>query len=80
MFHLNSEVEKVKQDEKAQELVSIERARENLWKTNNETEINNSPEKEFKALEIRMLTEFEKGIDKLSEHFNMLSISATCHN
>ena len=31
---------------------------------NNETEINNSPDKEFKALVIKMLTELGKRIDE----------------
>ena len=35
----------------------------------NETEINNLPDKEFKALVIRMLTELGKGIDEYSENF-----------
>ena len=35
-----------------------------LEKTTNETEINNLPDKEFKALVIRLLTELGKRIDK----------------
>ena len=37
---------------------------------NNETEINNSPDKEFKALVIKMLTELERRIDVHNEKFN----------
>ena len=34
------------------------------------TKINNLPDKKYKALVIRMLNEFWKRIDKLSENFN----------
>ena len=63
------ESEKVKQNEKVEELFSIERARENLQK-NIESKINNYLNKEFKALLINMLTEFGKIIDIHSDHFN----------
>ena len=36
----------------------------------NKTEINNLPDKEFKALVIRMLIEFGKRRDERSENFN----------
>ena len=39
-------------------------------KTTNETEINNLPDKEFKALVIRMLTALGKRKDKHCEYFN----------
>ena len=39
-------------------------------KTNNETEIKNLPDKGFKTLVIRMLTELGKRIDEHSENFN----------
>ena len=39
-------------------------------KTTNETEINNLPNKVFKALVIRMITEIGKRINKHSENFN----------
>ena len=39
-------------------------------KTTNETEINNSPDKELKALAIKILTELGKRIDEHSENFN----------
>ena len=42
-------------------MILIERARENFSK-NNETEINNLPDKEFKALVMIMLTELGKRI------------------
>ena len=38
--------------------------------TTDETEINNLPDKEFKALVLRMLTELGKRIDKHSENLN----------
>ena len=60
--------ENVKQNEKAKELFSIERARGNL-KKNNETKINSLPDKEFKASVIKMLTELGKIFDVHSEHF-----------
>lgn len=63
------EAEKVKRNKKAEELVLDQRARENLWK-NNETEIKNLPGKEFKALVIKLLTEFGRIIDVHSENFN----------
>ena len=62
---------KVKQNEKTKEFVPIERARENPWeKTRNETEINNLPDKEFKELVIKMLTEVWKRIHEHNENFN----------
>ena len=57
------ETEKVKQNEKTEEPISIEWARENPWK-NNETEINNLQDKETKALVIRKLTELWKRTDE----------------
>ena len=39
-------------------------------KTTTETEINNLPEKEFKALVIRMLIDVGKRIDEHSDNFN----------
>ena len=39
-------------------------------KTTNETEINNLPNKGFKVLVIRMITEIGKRINKHSENFN----------
>ena len=42
----------------------------NPEKINNETEINNLPNKQFKTLVIKMLTELRKRIDVNSEHFN----------
>ena len=39
-------------------------------KKTNETEINNLPDKEFKALVIRTLTELVKRIDKYNDSFN----------
>ena len=36
----------------------------------NETEINNSPDKELKVIVIRMLTELGKRINEFSENFN----------
>ena len=39
-------------------------------KTTNETEISNLPDKEFKALVIKMLTELGKRIDEHNENFN----------
>ena len=45
------------------------RAREDPWKSN-ETEINNLPYKEFKALVIQMSTELEERIYVYSERFN----------
>ena len=42
----------------------------NPEKINNESEINNLPDKEFKILVINMLTELGKRIDVNSEHFN----------
>lgn len=59
------ETKKVKQN-KTEKFVSNEE--ENPEKANNET--NNLPDKEFKALIIRMLTEFEKGIGEHTENFN----------
>ena len=52
------ETGKVKQNEKNEEFVSTERAREKKKpeRTNNETEINNLPDKKFKTFVIRMLT------------------------
>ena len=47
------ETDKVKQNEKTEEYVSNERKR----KKSNETEKNNSPDKEFEAIIRRMLTE-----------------------
>ena len=44
--------------------------KENSEKTNNETEINNLPDKEFEALAIRMLPELKKIIDERRENFN----------
>ena len=45
--------------------------RENsLEKTTDEREINNLPDKEFKTLVIRMLTELGKRMDEQSENFN----------
>ena len=38
--------------------------------TTDETEINNLPDKECKALVLRMLTELGKSIDEHSENFN----------
>ena len=35
-----------------------------------ETEINNSPDREFKALVIRMSTELEEKVDEHGENFN----------
>lgn len=49
------------------ELVSIEKANENPEEINNETEINSLPDKYFKAVVIRVLTELGKGIDDHSE-------------
>ena len=51
-------------------MVSSEKAREDTWKTNNETEINNLPDIELKAFVKRMLTELGKTIDEQSENFN----------
>mgnify|MGYP001328574191 CR=1 FL=1 len=51
------------------ELVSIEKANENPEEINNETEINSLPDKYFKAVVIRVLTELGKGIDDHSEDF-----------
>ena len=42
----------------------------NLEKTPNEAEINNSPDKELKAIVVRMLTELGKRINEFSENFN----------
>ena len=42
----------------------------NPEKTTNETEISNLPDKMFKALVTRMLTELGKRINKHSENFN----------
>lgn len=39
-------------------------------KITNETKINNLPDKEIKALVIRMLNEFWKRIDENNENFN----------
>ena len=39
-------------------------------KINNETEINNLPDKEFKTLLLIMLTELGKRIDEHGENFN----------
>ena len=41
-----------------------------LKKQLNETKINNLPDKEFKTLRIRMLTELGKRIDEQNENFN----------
>ena len=54
-------------------LVSNERIRgkkKNPEKTSHEKEINNLPDKECKALVLRMLTELGKSIDEHSENFN----------
>ena len=48
----------------------MKRQEKNPEKINNKTEINNLPDKEFKALMIRMLTELRKRIDEHSENFN----------
>ena len=42
----------------------------NPKKINNETEINNLPDKEFKKLVIKILTELGKRIDLNKDHFN----------
>ena len=39
-------------------------------KINNERQINNQPDREFKTLVIKMLTELEKRIDLNTDHFN----------
>ena len=39
-------------------------------KMNNEREVNNLSDEEFKTLVIRMLTEFRRRIEKHSENFN----------
>ena len=54
---------------KKDEYISIEKARENPWKTRNETEINNLLDK-FKALVMRILAELGKRIDEHSENFD----------
>ena len=61
-----TETEKTKQNEKTEEFVSNERSRKKKkWKkTTNGTEINNLPDKQLKALVIRMLLELGKRIDK----------------
>ena len=63
------ESKEVKQKEKAKELITIERVREKPWK-NNEREINNLPDKEFKTLVIRMLIGLGKIIYEYSENFD----------
>ena len=59
----------VKQNAKEGEPLSIERARAKSWK-NNETEIKNLSDKEFKALVIKMLRELGNRIDEYSENYN----------
>ena len=54
---------KVKQNKKAEELASIEKARKKELKKKKEIKINNLPNKEIKALVTRMLSELEKTID-----------------
>lgn len=44
--------------------------KEPSWKNWNETELNNLPDKEFKALIIGMPNELGKRIDEHSENFN----------
>lgn len=51
---------------KTEEYDSNERTRKKC----NETEINNLPDKEFKAIVVRMLTEPGERIDEQSENFN----------
>ena len=63
-------MEKVKQNGKTEEFVSVERTRETHHKTTNKREINNLPDKEFQALVIQMLTELEKRIDEHSDNIN----------
>ena len=53
-----------------EEFISNERTRKTPEKITKKTQINNLPDKEFKALVIRMLTELGKRIDKHSENFN----------
>ena len=52
--------DKVKQNKNAEELLSIGTREKNPKKTNNETEINNLPGKEFRTLLIKMLIEFRE--------------------
>ena len=51
-------------------LFQMKEQEKNPDKTTNETEINNLPDKEFKALIIRMLIELRKRTDENSENFN----------
>lgn len=65
------EEEKVKQNEKVEELLSVEKLRKKPpEKINYKTETNNLPEKEFETLVIKTLIELGKTIDKQSENFN----------
>lgn len=58
----------VKQNEKAEELLSIERARANCEKIMKQ--IKNLSDKEFKALVRKMLRELGNRIDEYSENYN----------
>ena len=53
-----------------EEKFSIERKRKSLKKTNNEKEIKNLPDKEFKVLIIRRLNELGKRVDEHSKTFS----------
>ena len=62
------ETEKLKQNEKAELLFQLKDKRKILKKT--VKQIKNLPDKEFKTLVIKMLTELRKRININSEHFN----------
>ena len=61
---------KKKKKKKAEELLSTETARKILLKKKKKLRSKQLPEKEFKALVIRMLTKLGKGINEHSENFN----------
>ena len=58
----------MKQNEKAEDYVPNKRTREKIWTLM--IQIYNLPDKEFKAIVIRMLTEVGKGMDEYSKDFN----------
>lgn len=65
LFLNSSRHRKLSKNEKTEEFVPNERTRRKSEKTINETEINYLPDKEFKALVIKMLTELGK---RIKEH------------
>ena len=61
--------EKVKQNEKAEELLSTEKARENPQENKYQNRNKQFTNKEFKTLVIKMLTELGKTADPNTEQF-----------